>query len=288
MRMPVCGAVTGWAACRLYGGNFFDGLAPDGTTHLPVPLAIGPGGNIRIDDEIVLTYDRLPAATVTDRAGIRVVVVGRAVFDTMRLANGVREATVALEMAVAAGLISIERLGAYTYAHPGMTKIAQVRDATDLAREGSRSPAEVRFRLIWELDAGLPRPEVNCPIHDREGQLLGIADLLDPVAGLVAEFDGADHRGAVQHTRDVAKDEAFRSRGLEITRITGTDLRDRDLVVRRLHGARARARFEPEEERAWVARPLVDCAEARLREQEERNRFYQQLAARPGGVAEAG
>ena len=35
---------------------------------------------------------------------------------------------------------------------------------------------------------------MNCPVHDRSGRLLGIADLLDEEAGLVVEFDGADHR----------------------------------------------------------------------------------------------
>ena len=47
MRLPAVGAVTGWAACRLHGAAFFDGLAPDGVTPLPVPLAVGPGGCIR-------------------------------------------------------------------------------------------------------------------------------------------------------------------------------------------------------------------------------------------------
>ena len=42
MRLPAVGAVTGWAACRLHGAAFFDGLAPDGVTPLPVPLAVGP------------------------------------------------------------------------------------------------------------------------------------------------------------------------------------------------------------------------------------------------------
>ena len=98
---------------------------------------------------------------------------------------------------------------------------------------------------MGEIDAGLPRLEPNCPVLDRHGTLLGIADLLEPLAGLAIEFDGADHRGRARHTRDVAKDEAFRSLGLEVTRVTGTDLRDRDLVVRRLVAARRRARFEP-------------------------------------------
>src|SRR5690349_24568633 len=44
-RLPGFGAVTGWAACRLLRANFFDGLAPDGSTPVPVPLALGRRGN---------------------------------------------------------------------------------------------------------------------------------------------------------------------------------------------------------------------------------------------------
>ena len=47
MRLPAGGAVTGWAACRLHGRNFFDGMEPDGRTPIPVPLNVGPHGNLR-------------------------------------------------------------------------------------------------------------------------------------------------------------------------------------------------------------------------------------------------
>ena len=38
--------VTGWASLRLQGGGYFDGLAPDGWSQLPVPLAAN-GGRVR-------------------------------------------------------------------------------------------------------------------------------------------------------------------------------------------------------------------------------------------------
>ena len=152
----------------------------------------------------------------------------------------------AVDMAVAGGITSIERLGAHTAERRdrGITGIDQVRRALELAHERSWSPNETRLRLRWVLDAGLPMPEVNCPIVSADGSLLGIADLLDPEAGLVVEFDGADHRSRSRHTKDVAKDEAFRSHGLEVTRFTGQDVRRRSLVVGRLLSARSRARFE--------------------------------------------
>ncbi len=279
VRLPTTGAVTGWAACRLYGGTFFDGLEPDGRTPQPVPLAIGPGGNIRADDQVRLSRDRLPAADVIVRHGVRVTVSVRAVFDAVRHARDEREATVALDMAVAALITSVQRVGAYAATHPGVTGADLVRAALILSREGSRSPNETRLRLVWELDARLPRPEVNCPVLDRHGTLLGIADLLDVEAGLAVEFDGAEHRLVGRHSRDVAKDEAFRGHGLEVTRVTGQDLRDRQLVVRRLLAARKRARFESTDQRAWVAAPAPDGAERELQEREALAALYAAMEA---------
>lgn len=267
-RLPAGGAVTGWAACRLYQANFFDGLAHDGHTRLPVPLALGQRGNLRRDPAIRLDHSLLAPEEVVVRFGVPVTGRERAVFDAMRWAPSVREAVVVLEMAVGAGVTSVERMSVYAEAHAGWEGIVQVRAAVALAREHALSPQEVRMRLRWELDAGLPPPHVNCPVHDRAGRLLGIADLLDEEAGLAAEFDGAEHRDGVRHTKDLAKDDAFRRAGIELVRFTGADLRNEVLFVDRLLAARSRARFEPADQRRWVARPLPDCAEQRLRESE--------------------
>lgn len=127
-----------------------------------------------------------------------------------------------------------------------------VRAALELASDRSASPPETRLRLVWELDAGLPPPLVNVPVYSRTGQLLGIPDLLDPVAGLVVEYDGDDHRDPHRHSEDVDREARFRGVGLEVTRVTGRDLRRTPELVHRLHTARKRARFDPEDSRAWV------------------------------------
>lgn len=288
MRLPTTGAVTGWAACRLYGGNFFDGLARDGRTLLPVPLAVGPCGNPSRDTLIHVSFDRLPAAEVRLVQGIPTVGRERAVFDAMRFATDVREAAVALAMAVGARISSLERVSAYVATRAGATGVAQVREALPLAGEHSRSPNEVRLGLMVHLDAGLPLPSANCPIHDLRGRLLGIADLLDLEAGLVVEFDGAEHRGRRRHTKDVAKDEAFRGCGLEVTRVTGTDLNDTALVVRRVLTARRRAAFDPPDRRRWEARPPRDTVERELREREQMSEILAEVLRQPQALPPTG
>lgn len=282
VRLPSGGAVTGWAACRLHRAALIDGLGRDGRTPLPVPLALGPTGNIRADDQVLLTYERLDATEVVLRLGMPCVDPLRATFDAMRQAGDDREAVVVMDMMAAAECTSLVRMRGHADAHPGWQDIDRVRRALALASELSRSPNETRLRLIWVLDAGLPPGVlVNCPVLDRAGRLLGIADLLDERAGLAVEFDGAEHRRAGRQTRDVRKDEEFRSHGLEVTRVTGLDLLDVPRVVHRLLDARGRARFDAGPDRRWVARPAVDSLEARLQEREAMARVREELAAQP-------
>jgi hypothetical protein len=255
VRLPVGGAVTGWAACRLLGAAFFDGLEPDGRTPIPVPLAIGPTGNIRADDALSISRETLGPEEVLLRHGIPCTCELRALFDEMRRGSDLREAVVDIEAMAAAELVSVKRMGDYVDARPGCKRVQQVRDALELADEGSRSPNETRMRLVWQLDAGFPRPLVNQHVWDLRGRLLGIADLFDPVAGVVGEYDGADHRTAGRHSRDVDREARFRDRGLEVFRVTGPDLWDRPRVVRRMAAARARARWLPPGQRGWTVVP---------------------------------
>lgn len=254
VRLPFSGAVTGWAGCRLHGANFFDGLLTDGQTKIPVPLAIGLG-NIRRDDSISVSRDRLDPDEVRILHGIPCTVPARSLFDAMRWATGLREAAVNMDMMAAARVISIRRMTDYSQEHAGWQGVEQVGEALTLASERSRSPNETRVRLIWVLDAGLPPPLVNRPVFNLAGQLLGIADLLDVDAGVVGEFDGADHRSAHRHSSDVGREDGFRRHGLEVFRVTGPDIPHVSRVVDRMHGARSRAKWLPPAERRWTIEP---------------------------------
>lgn len=200
----------------------------------------------------------------------------RATFDAMRRTDDVREAVVALDMMAAAKLVSIEQVAAYAETRTGARRIGVVRAALLLASEHSRSPNETRTRLIAILDAGLPGDLlVNCAVIDHRGRLLGIADLLDTEAGLVIEFDGADHRGVARHSRDVIKEDDLRGCELEVVRVTGPQLLDTPVLVRRLRTARERARFVPEPARKWVARPRANDLDQLLRERAALGEVYQ-------------
>ncbi|HET7682506.1 MAG TPA: hypothetical protein VFK34_02415 [Marmoricola sp.] len=250
-RLPEGGAITGWAALRLAGGNYFDGLEADGKTRVPVPLAVGQGSGMRSGRGAVVSSEPLPADAVREIAGIPCVRPVRALFDEVRRLGDVREGCVAIDMAAAARLVAIWQLSDFLHEHRSWRRSRIVDGALCLADERSRSPAEPRMRNIWILDAGLPVPRSNRPVFDLEGNHLGTPDLLDVTAGVVGEYDGAVHLKTSKRGKDIAREERFRSAGLEYFTVVGSDLHDIDLVVRRMQRTRERS-LQTGRERRWT------------------------------------
>jgi hypothetical protein len=280
VRLPPGGAVTGWASLRLRGGAFFDGLAPDGRTRLPVPLAVGQGSKLRGDHRVALSREPLNRDETEVLHGVVCTTVCRALFDEMRRVRDLREAVVAMDMAAAALLVSVARMHRFLDTHRSWRRSTLVADALELASERSMSPNETRTRLIWRLDARLPVPLVNQEIWDHRGRLLGVADLLDVEAGLVGEFDGADHRQARRHAHDIAREVNLRRAELEVFRVAGPDLADRAMVAERMHFHRGRARWLPPHERPWtIVPPSGWQREQTLDEYLEEQEFRRELHA---------
>ena len=251
VRLPTGGAVTGWAAARLHGAAYFDGLACDGRTRLAVPLVVPRASGLRSLPGSTVHRDPLPPEEVVRVAGVSVTVPVRAVFDEMRRVGDPREAVVALDMAAAAELVSLREMRSYAGQRRSWRRGRRPAWAVAMASELSVSPGETRMRLVWVVDAGLPPPLVNQPVWDLDGRLLGVADLLDPHVGLVGEYDGATHRHAHRHARDVHREDLFRRAGLEYVTVTGPDLADPPLLVERIRHARARA-VAAARSRAWT------------------------------------
>jgi hypothetical protein len=248
---PARAVVTGWASLRLQGGGFFDGLARDGRTRLPVPLSAN-GARFAASPAVLRTRDVVPPDEVTVIHGVRVATVARALFDEMRRQPGLREAAVAASMACAARLTSVRRMEAYCVGRRGHRDVRRVRDALTLAVEGARSPQEARFGLLWELDAGWGRPLLNRVVLDLDGRKVATPDLLDVERGVVGEYAGADHRDIDRHERDIAREAALRAVGLEYVEVVGRDLRRTARAVERMRQAEARVVVGP---RRWKLAP---------------------------------
>lgn len=244
------GAVSGWAALRLHGAGYHDGTADDGRTALPVPLVVSPGVPLRRTPGIDVHRECLPRSEVTERHGIPCTTPERAAFDAARWAADLRAAVVALDMALAPGVVQLAALRSFLSAKAGRPGMRVVARALDRADPRSRSPQETRLRLVWVLDAGLPAPRCNWPLADGDGTFIGAPDLLCEELAVVGEFDGAEHRSRRRHRDDVRRDDRFRRAGLEPFRVVGADLDDVPLVLHRIGDAVERARVL-RRPRAW-------------------------------------
>lgn len=238
--LPRLGGVTGWAGLHLAGARWFAGADATGAS-LPVPLAIGPLHELRYAPGVEAHRQTIHYDDLVVRHGIRCVSVHRSLFDEMVRLASAREAAIALEMVMFAELTSLRRFASYVETRGGKTGVGRVREALAMAVEGPASPQESRTLRVWELDAELPRPLCNADVFGPDGAFLGRPDLLDPVAGLVVEYDGAHHRETHQRARDIEREERLRSHGLEYLSIVGGQLTDRHTMAERMIAARRRA-----------------------------------------------
>lgn len=232
--------VTGWAALRLHGSGFADGLARDGRTRLPVPVATN-GERRAPSPGLLLVRLRVPEDEVVVRHGVRCAVVERALFDEMRRLRDPGEMAVAVGSVCAADLTSVPRMRRYAAGRRWYRDVRTVVAALEMSVEDCRSPQEDRFRLIWEYDAAWGRPLCNRPVLDECGRLVAVPDLLDVDRGVVGEYAGADHRDIDRHESDIAREAALRGVGLEYVEVVARDLRDPPKVVARMQEAEQRA-----------------------------------------------
>ncbi len=89
------------------------------------------------------------------------------------------EAVVIVDMALHYGLVGLPELRECAAARTGSKGIRQFRRVVDLAEPATESPIETRFRMLLVL-AGLPRPQVQVPLHGAQGRFVGRATYASP------------------------------------------------------------------------------------------------------------
>lgn len=247
--------LTGWAALRWRGARYFEGV--DRRTHLdlPVPLALGGWHDLGNGPEIAKSRERLSCTEVELVAGIPCAIAERALFDEIRRYRDKRRGVVALEMTVAARLLTFASFHDYVATCNGWTGVPYVRKVCALAGGDTLSPPEAEMRLAWTLDAGHPEPLCNKPVFALDGRQIGFPDLFDEVAGVVGEYGGTSHVDDDRRSMDRSREDRFRAVQLEYFEVVTGELTDRPTVVRRMRRARADARFIPEGQRQWTLTP---------------------------------
>ena len=131
------------------------------------------------------------------------------------------EAVVVLDAALHKHRIRLDQLIAWADHHPGRRGLRNLRRAIDLAEPKAESPMESRLRMIMVL-GGLPKPQVQVPIHDRRGGFAGRPDLYYEYARLWIEYDGGVHRETL--AEDNRRQNKLLNAGVRLLRFTGPDL----------------------------------------------------------------
>jgi hypothetical protein len=232
--------LTGWAALRWHGATWFAGTRRDGTPR-DIWVDVWDGG-MRERPGLRVTEEGLDHDWIGQLDGVRLTVPLWAVMVEMRFARNIREAVIALDMAAYADLVSVAEAAELATHLNARTGIPQARAALPLGNENSWSPQETRTRLVWELDAGLPPLLTNRPLFDGQGRHIGTPDLLEPEAGVVIEYDGADHLSRGRRFVDEQREERFRDHGLEYLCVQADDMAAPAQLDARMHRVYQRAR----------------------------------------------
>ena len=247
--LPQLGSITGWASLEWQGGWWFTGTRADGS-FVPVPVAL-PRHSIRPQPPFALCEERWHIGEVVRVDGLAVNDAVSAVGYAMRYASDLESAVVALDMAAFHDLVSLDEVLAWILMRPSYTGIEQARQAWVLGDENAWSPKEPVMRVEWEA-AGFPRPMTNRPLFDPTGRHLMTPDLIDPVNGVVGEYQGGLHLDGSRRYADIKRDERYRSLGLEPVEMVAGDLPRRSEFRARLAAAYRRAEPPPVVDRGWT------------------------------------
>lgn len=230
-RLPPDGAVGGWAALRLHGAAYFDG--EDGA---PVVLVVPRPGSLAPRRRTCVVRPTSGWRREL-RHGIACVDAVTALLDVVHREPDVRRRVVAVDMALAAKVVTLEDLQAVS----DRQGVRRLREALPLVDGRSASPPESWLRLVWVLDAGLPAPRSNWPLFDLDDYPLGRPDLVCEEIGVVAEYDGPAHADARRRRRDSERRDDYRAAGLEVVTIVGGGWGHEVSVSRQLLDARDRS-----------------------------------------------
>lgn len=259
------GAVSGWAAAYVHGVRYLDGCDRSGRLR-PVLLHSGSGSQLRRRQGIEPSRARVARDEIVEVDGVPCTVLHRAIYDEMLRARHVVEAVVILEMGVTTVLgpqrATVQAVAGHVT--PRGRNIRRVRVALGFGGTRSASPWETRLRMTAVLELGMAGLLVNCPVFSLSGDLLGVADLLDPDTGLVLEADGGQHLETSHRGDDNRRNDVMHDHNLTVVRVTQSDFQLRQVARRIAQGdRRARARHRSKDRWTlqkptwWLGHPLA-------------------------------
>lgn len=221
--------VAGLAAAAVHGSKWVDAtvsvdLYHDNRHRLP---GLTPRSDRLSQNDVCVSAGlpvTTPARTALDLACWHPLVKAVAAIDALARAT---------DLKIADAELLAERQG-------GRRGIIQARRVLGIADAGAQSPKESWLRTLL-VEAGLPRPETQIPIHDEFGKAIAYLDMGWEDLKVAVEYDGDHHRTRrSQYSYDIRRLEMLQRRGWIVIRVTAED--SAADVLRRVSDALARRR----------------------------------------------
>jgi Protein of unknown function (DUF559) len=221
------GIIAGLSASALHGAKWVDATAPVEIIHANRNPLLG----IRIRGDAI---DQDEVAVVE---GIPVTTPARTALDLgCWYARG--QAVAAIDALACATDLKMPDVDLLLQRYRGRRGIRQARAALGLVDAGAQSPKETWLRLLL-VQAGLPRPQTQIPVHDEFGEPIAYLDMGWEELKVAVEYDGDQHRSdRRQYTWDIRRLEYLERLGWIVIRVVAGD-RPAD-IVRRVRSALAR------------------------------------------------
>jgi REase_MTES_1575 len=200
---------------------------------------LNPDGHL-LRDQAGLVVHRRDRAPLTSYRGRRLTTPS---WTAVEVARGLRRprALATLDAALRSRTCEQAGLAEVAVAHAGRRGIVTVRELIPMARPEAESPMESEARLVM-LDGGLPEPQLQYEIVDRDARLWRV-DFAWPDRRVAVEYDGFDWHSSPEALRkDRQKRAALEEIGWRVISIVSDDVRCQpDVMVRRIDAQLRRA-----------------------------------------------
>ncbi|QDO89641.1 hypothetical protein FNH13_15955 [Ornithinimicrobium ciconiae] len=240
-KAPAGSVLAGWAAAVVHGvpETFVDGTV-NGARLRPVDLCVPDTAGGYDTRGLRPRRSRIPRQHQVDIGDLRVTSGPRTALDLARWTRSGARRLAMLDLSARFGLIEPAAFATFLDPLGGLHGLGGVRDLVPLVSERAESVPESELRYDW-LEAGLPSPLVNEPVHDRFGDFVGRPDLFDSASGLAAEYQGFWHHLDLAPEKDRARRARFEAMNMTVVEIWNED-RDHTEALLREGYERARSR----------------------------------------------
>jgi very-short-patch-repair endonuclease len=206
----------------------------------PVEVIQPPGARLRSRQEIHVRRVRLvPGEVVRTPLGYATS-PARTVFDLARQGN-LLEDVAWVDGLLRVTEISTDDARALVPTHPGVRGLRALDRVLDLCDPRAESPRESKLRVIL-VTAGLPKPECQVVVRDATGRFVARLDLAWPHQRIGVEYDGAHHRGAAQHSKDLFRHNRLRACGWTVIQVDAALFANENALIQMVSTVLATAR----------------------------------------------